>query len=166
MIYSDFVNGSGIYQILAKNENFKLPIFNQITTPVNLDNSFMFHNGNKEVCEGITDLTTAASILMVDFYNKWDNYIKTVLNSSALLGGGNSTVSKQSGTITNANQVSAYDSEEFVNDSQTTQTNNITNSTTATSISDLQELLTLYNNNEVYDIINMDIRKTLFGSVY
>lgn len=165
MIYLDFAKNKGIYQAIFDLPNVKLNIVNDVIPIDYLDNSFMFHNGHKCVVDNLKDVTDAAKIIITENYTKWQNYINGVLQADSL-SAGTITTQKTTGQNTAKNQISAYDSNDLVNDGQTTQDNTITSETKVTNLDDLNKLINLYQSKQVYDIINSDIRNVLFQNIY
>lgn len=165
MIYLDFAKTKGIYQAIFDLPNVKLNIVNDVIPVDYLDNSFMFHNGRKCVVDNLKDVTDAAKIIITENYTKWQNYINGVLQADSL-SAGTITTQKTTGQNTAKNQISAYDSNDLVNDGQTTQDNTITSETKVTNLDDLNKLINLYQSKQVYDIINSDIRNVLFQNIY
>ena len=73
---------------------------------------------------------------------------------------------KNSGGSTTTNSVSAYDTSDLIPNDSSTIDNNQTITTTTTDITGTQFIMNLYKNSSIYDIINADIRHTLFSNVY
>lgn len=165
MIYLNFAKDKGIYKAIFDLPNVKLNVTNDVITTDYLDSSFMFHNGGKIVVDNLTDIDMAAKIIVTDYYPKWLNFVDSILQGSNLTYG-TSTHQETTGNNTATNKVSAYDSNDLVNDGQTSQNNLITSDTTVTNLNDLNNLIELYQNNKVYDIINSDIRTILFHNIY
>ena len=164
MLYQDMVisEDRGIYSALfdgLKNSGFT-DLGNQYITAQKLDARFAFENNLKE-CYFKT-FQQAVDVLIGKYYNKWSNLISGVLKSN--LPNGASTVTETKSTGKNTNNVSAYDSESLVTDSGNNSEANTT--TTVTDITGTQFIMNLYKNNTVYDIINTDIRRTLFRNIY
>ena len=76
------------------------------------------------------------------------------------------TETKNSGGSTTTNNVSAYDTSDLIPNDSTKIDNNQTVTTTTTDITGTQFIMNLYKNSSIYDIINADIRHTLFSNVY
>lgn len=164
MLYQDMVisEDRGIYSALfdgLKNSGIT-DLGNQYITAQKLDARFAFENNLKE-CYFKT-FQQAVDVLIGKYYNKWSNLISGVLKSD--LPNGASTVTETKSTGKNTNNVSAYDSESLITDSGNDSEANTT--TTVTDITGTQFIMNLYKNNTVYDIINTDIRRTLFRNIY
>ena len=164
MLYQDMVisEDSGIYSALfdGLKDSGITDLGNQYITAQKLDARFAFENNLKE-CYFKT-FQQAVDVLIGKYYNKWSNLISGVLKSN--LPNGASTVTETKSTGKNTNNVSAYDSESLVTDSGNDSEANTT--TTVTDITGTQFIMNLYKNNTVYDIINTDIRRTLFRNIY
>ena len=164
MLYQDMVisEDRGIYSALfdGLKDSGITDLGNQYITAQKLDARFAFENNLKE-CYFKT-FQQAVDVLIGKYYNKWSNLISGVLKSN--LPNGASTVTETKSTGKNTNNVSAYDSESLVTDSGNDSEANTT--TTVTDITGTQFIMNLYKNNTVYDIINTDIRRTLFRNIY
>ena len=164
MLYQDMVisEDRGIYSALfdGLKDSSVTDLGNQFITAQKLDARFAFENNLKE-CYFKT-FQQAVDVLIGKYYNKWSNLISGVLKSN--LPNGASTVTETKSTGKNTNNVSAYDSESLVTDSGNNSEANTT--TTVTDITGTQFIMNLYKNNTVYDIINTDIRRTLFRNIY
>lgn len=164
MLYEDMVisEDRGIYSALfdVLKDSGITDLSNQYITAQKLDARFAFENNLKE-CYFKT-FQQAVDVLIGKYYNKWSNLISGVLKSN--LPSGASTVTETKSTGKNTNNVSAYDSESLVTDSGNDSEANTT--TTVTDITGTQFIMNLYKNNTVYDIINTDIRRTLFKNIY
>lgn len=164
MLYQDMVisEDRGIYSALfdGLKDSGITDLGNQYITTQKLDARFAFENNLKE-CYFKT-FQQAVDVLIGKYYNKWSNLISGVLKSN--LPNGASTVTETKSTGKNTNNVSVYDSESLVTDSGNDSEANTT--TTVTDITGTQFIMNLYKNNTVYDIINTDIRRTLFRNIY
>lgn len=167
MIYEDLVKqeDAGIYTLLLdKLQNSGLTIANAYVTAQRLDARFSFENNQKDCY--FDDLTKAVDVLIATYYNKWLHLVNAFENGLLSDGVSSKTVYTGSGSGENKNNISAYDSDDLVNDSSLT-TN--TKQDYTNIVYDLagQELIKdVYNNNFVYDTINSDIRHTLFSQIY
>lgn len=164
MLYQEMVisEDRGIYSALfdGLKDSGITDLGNQYITAQKLDARFAFENNLKE-CYFKT-FQQAVDVLIGKYYNKWSNLISGVLKSN--LPNGASTVTETKSKGKNTNNVSAYDSESLVTDSGNDSEANTT--TTVTDITGTQFIMNLYKNNTVYDIINTDIRRTLFRNIY
>ena len=137
---------------------------NQYVTAQKLDARLAFENNTKELL--FDNFQTACDVLLAKYYSKWVNLIKGVLKSNLPAGASTITETKNSGGNTTTNNVSAYDTSDLIPNDSTTVDNNQTITTTSTDITGTQFILNLYKNGSIYDIINEDIRHTLFSNVY
>lgn len=164
MLYQDLVMSEdrGIYTALFDNlkDSGITDLGSQYMTAQKLDARFSFENNLKE-CYFKT-FQQAVDVLVAKYYNKWTNLINGILKSD--LPSGASTITKTKSQGKNTNNVSAYDSDSLVTDSG--KDSEVTTTTTTTDITGTQFIMNLYKNNTVYDIINKDIRRTLFRNIY
>lgn len=168
MIYQDLVQSEdkGIYTALF--DSLKEPNISDLTntyiTVQQLDARFAFENNMKEVY--FTTLAMAVDVLTAKYLTKWTALISGILKNSLPNGASQYQVSSGNNTLNNTNTISAYDSDAMVNDNGSNASGSSHNETTTYDLTGQEFVLTLYNNNNVYDIINTDIRKTLFKNVY
>ena len=163
MLYQDLTikANKGIYAALLD----KLGSNNIATdtiTAQKLDTRFSFENNLKECM--FDDLDNAADVLVVRYSFKWSK-LMAAFSSSIPDGASNYTVTNSKQNVNNTNSISAYDSDDLLKDSGA---NSDATGNTNTTVYDLkgQELiLNLYSNANIYDIINTDIRKTLFRNI-
>lgn len=165
MLYDDLVaenNNSGIYTELVKafTNDKDIDLVNAIVTSKDLDNRFLFENKGKDCL--FDDLNLAVSVLKAKYYAKWKALINAFLNGKLKDGATTETISN--GTSNSTDKVSAYDSDDLIDDSGNNTTAN--NDTTTYDITGLTFVQSVYKNNFVYDTINTDIRRTLFSNVY
>ena len=137
---------------------------NQYVTAQKLDARFAFENNQKELL--FDNFQTACDVLLAKYYSKWVNLIQGVLKSNLPAGASTITETKNSGGSTTTNNVSAYDTSDLIPNDSSTIDNNQTVTTTTTDITGTQFIMNLYKNSSIYDIINEDIRHTLFSNVY
>ena len=114
-----------------------------------------------------------ADLFLIDCYLNIYGYfilksltIQGVLKSNLPAGASTITETKNGGGSTTTNNVSAYDTSDLIPNDSTTIDNNQTVTTTTTDITGTQFIMNLYKNGSIYDIINSDIRHTLFSNVY
>lgn len=163
MLYQDLTikANKGIYTALLD----KLGSNNIATdtiTAQKLDTRFSFENNLKECL--FDDLDNAANVLIARFSFKWSK-LMAAFSSNIPDGASNYTVTNSKQNVNNTNSISAYDSDDLLKDSGA---NSDAAGNTDTTVYDLkgQELiLNLYSNVNIYDIINTDIRKTLFRNI-
>lgn len=137
---------------------------NQYVTAQKLDARFAFENNQKKLL--FDNFQLACDVLLAKYYSKWVNLIQGVLKSNLPAGVSAITETKNSGGSTTTNNVSAYDTSDLIPNDSSTIDNNQTVTTTTTDITGTQFIMNLYKNGSIYDIINEDIRKTLFSNVY
>lgn len=136
---------------------------NQYVTAQKLDARFAFENNTKELL--FDNFQTACDVLLAKYYTKWVNLIEGVLKSNLPAGASTITETKNSGGNTTTNNTSAYDTSDLIPTDSTTVDNNQTITTTTTDITGTQFIMNLYKNSSIYDIINADIRHTLFSNI-
>lgn len=169
MIYSEAVannSNHGIYWELTQHKNFDLNIVNDLVTADYLDKSFYFHNGGKTIQKDNLTLSDYSDIILASYYDKWKTYINVLLDNEFKNGESSRSETTTKGTVTNTNKVSAYDSNDLIDDSAVEQNNNITATTTLTTQDSTLNMLNVYQKYSVYAMIETDIRKTLFNIVY
>lgn len=163
MLYQDLTikANKGIYAALLDKLGSN-NIATDLITAQKLDTRFSFENNLKECL--FDDLDNAADVLVVKFSSKWSK-LMAAFSSSIPDGASNYTVTNSKQNVNNTNSISAYDSDDLLKDSGA---NSDATGNTSTTVYDLkgQELiLNLYSNANIYDIINTDIRKTLFRNI-
>lgn len=169
MIYSEAVANNlnhGIYWELTQHKNFDLNIVNDLVTADYLDKGFYFHNGDKTIQKDNLTLSDYSDIILASYYDKWKTYINVLLDTEFKNGESSRSETTTKGTVTNTNKVSAYDSNDLIDDSAVEQNNNITATTTLTTQDSTLKMLNVYQKYSVYAMIETDIRKTLFNIVY
>ena len=169
MIYSEAVannSNHGIYWELTQHKNFDLNIVNDLVTADYLDKGFYFHNGDKTIQKDNLTLSDYSDIILASYYDKWKTYINVLLDTEFKNGESSRSETTTKGTVTNTNKVSAYDSNDLIDDSAVEQNNNITATTTLTTQDSTLKMLNVYQKYSVYAMIETDIRKTLFNIVY
>ena len=169
MIYSEAVANNlnhGIYWELTQHKNFDLNIVNDLVTADYLDKGFYFHNGDKTIQKDNLTLSDYSDIVLASYYDKWKTYINVLLDNEFKNGTSSRSETTTTGTVTNTNKVSAYDSNDLIDDSAVQQNNNITATTTLTTQDSTLKMLNVYQKYSVYAMIETDIRKTLFNIVY
>lgn len=156
----------GIYTALFDNlrDSGVSDLTNQYVTAQKLDARFAFENNQKELL--FDNFQLACDVLLAKYYSKWVNLIQGVLKSNLPAGASTITETKNSGGSTTTNNVSAYDTSDLIPNDSSTIDNDQTVTTTTTDITGTQFILNLYKNSSIYDIINADIRHTLFSNVY
>ena len=168
MIYQDLVakqDGAGIYTLLLdKLQNSGLKLSNAYVTAGRLDARFSFENSEKECY--FDDLTKAVDVLIATYYNKWLHLVNTFENGQLGDGASTKTVYSGSGSGENKNNVSAYDSDDLVNDSSLTSSTKQDYTNTVYDLTGQALIKDIYTNNFVYDTVNSDIRHTLFSKIY
>lgn len=169
MIYSEAVANNlnhGIYWELTQHKHFDLNIVNDLVTADYLDKGFYFHNGDKTIQKDNLTLSDYSDIILASYYDKWKTYINVLLDNEFKNGESSRSETTTKGTVTNTNKVSAYDSNDLIDDSAVEQNNNITATTTLTTQASTLNMLNVYQKYSVYAMIETDIRKTLFNIVY
>lgn len=167
MIYQDLVSQTkaGIYTLLLdKLQNSDLSITNSYITAQRLDSRFAFENNAKECY--FDDLETAVDVLIATYYSKWLHLVNAFEKSELKDGATSVTVYSGSGSGENKNNVSAYDSDDLVNDSTLTTNSKQDYTNTVYDLTGQNLIKSIYTDNFVYDTINADIRHTLFSNIY
>lgn len=166
MIYQDLVkqDDGGIYTILLDSlKNSEIELSNSYVTAQRLDARFAFENNLKECY--FNDLTKAVDVLIAKYYDKWNHLITSVLKSELPTGVSSITKTANTGGTVTTNKISAYDSNDLIPDDSSSVDNDQTITTTTTDITGTQFIMSIYKNNVIYDIINTDIRRTLFTNI-
>ena len=156
----------GIYTALFDNlrDSGVSDLSNQYVTAQKLDARFAFENNSKELL--FDNFQVACDVLLAKYYSKWVNLIQGVLKTNLPAGASTITETKNSGGSTTTNNISAYDTSDLIPNDSSTIDNNQTVTTTTTNITGTEFIMNLYKNGSIYDIINADIRHTLFSNVY
>lgn len=153
----------------------------------NLDKSFLFDNGsrcftwNNETMILDTNandfMTFATNAIATKFSDKWSKIYELYGLKNPLGTNATETFSQKTDTVgtnntdnTTTNSISAYDSDTFVNDNQSTVNGNINSNAnenveytkTTTSFQAMTQTVDLLTNQTLYDIIYSDIRSYLF----
>lgn len=163
MLYQDLTikANKGIYTALLD----KLGSNNIATdtiTAQKLDTRFSFENNLKECL--FDSLDTAADVLVVKFSSKWSK-LMAAFNAAIPDGASNYTLTNSKQNVNNTNSISAYDSNELLQDSGANSDATGDTSTTVYDLSGQELIYNLYSNINIYGIINTDIRKTLFRNI-
>lgn len=168
MLYQDLIikEDKGIYTALfdsLKDTNVD-NLGQKYVTAQKLDSRFSFENNIKDCLFDSFD--TACDVLLAKYLAKWSHLINGIEKSQTLPDGATSyTVTDSKTNGTDKQGVSAYDSDDIVTDNQNTSDTSANGTTTIYTLTGSEFLLNLYKNNGIYDIINTDIRKTLFRNV-
>lgn len=136
---------------------------NAYVTAQKLDERFAFENNNKEFL--FPNFAVACDVLISKYYYKWNTLIQGFLKSSLPAGASTVTETVNSGGQTTTNNTSAYDTNDLIPTDSTKVDNNQTVTTTTHDITGMQFIISLYKNGSIYDIINRDIRHTLFSKI-
>ena len=163
---NELAENHGIYTALFDNlrDSGVSDLTNQYVTAQKLDARFAFENNQKELL--FDNFQLACDVLLAKYYTKWVNLIQGVLKSGLPAGASTITETKNSGGSTTTNNVSAYDTSDLIPTDSSTIDNNQIVTTTTTDITGTQFIMNLYKDSSIYDIINTDIRHTLFSNVY
>lgn len=167
MIYQDLVaqTNAGIYTLLLdKLQNSDLALTNSYVTAQRLDSRFSFENSAKDCY--FDDLTNAVDVLIATYYSKWLHLVSTFEKGELKDGASSVNIYSGNGSGENSNNVSAYDSNELVNDSTLTTNSKQDYTNTVYDLKGQNLIKSIYTNNFVYDTINTDIRHTLFSNIY
>lgn len=162
MKYADYnFNGETIFTYLEKSNI--LPFSSEVVPNEEIEIAFSFLYGEREVSvksetlfieKPQKALETVAKMLGVMFKEKWK------LSYSLLEFDFSSTsVEKTDNVVTE--KISSFDSEELLNDSETTDTTTRTNSSTQQYIKNI----TMLQDRLIHDIIFNDIRNTIFKQI-
>lgn len=163
MLYQDLTikANKGIYEALLDKLGSN-NIATDLITAQKLDTRFSFENNLKECL--FDDLDNAADVLVVKYSFKWSK-LMAAFSSNIPDGASNYTVTNSKQNVNNTNSISAYDSDDLLKDSGTNSDASGNTSTTVYDLSGQELIYNLYSNNNIYDIINTDIRKTLFRNI-
>lgn len=163
MLYQDLTikANKGIYTALLDKLGSN-NIANDLITAQKLDTRFSFENNLKECL--FDDLDNAADVLIARFNFKWSK-LMSAFSSSIPDGASNYTVTNSKQNVNNTNSISAYDSDDLLKDSGASSDAAGNTDTTVYDLKGQELILNLYSNVNIYDIINTDIRKTLFRNI-
>lgn len=163
MLYQDLTikDNKGIYAALLDKLGSN-NIASDLITAQKLDTRFSFENNLKECL--FVDLDNAADVLVVKYSFKWSK-LMAAFSSTIPDGASNYTVTNSKQNVNNTSSISAYDSDDLLKDSGTNSDASGNTSTTVYDLSGQELIYNLYSNNNIYDIINTDIRKTLFRNI-
>lgn len=163
MLYQDLTikANKGIYAALLDKLGSN-NIATDLITAQKLDTRFSFENNLKECL--FDDLDNAADVLVVRFSFKWSK-LMAAFSSNIPDGASNYTVTNSKQNVNNTNSISAYDSDDLLKDSGANSDATGNTNTTVYDLSGQELILNLYSNANIYDIINTDIRKTLFRNI-
>lgn len=163
MLYQDLTikDNKGIYAALLDKLGSN-NIATDLITAQKLDTRFSFENNLKECL--FDDLDNAADVLVVKFSFKWSK-LMAAFSSNIPDGASNYTVTNSKQNVNNTSSISAYDSDDLLKDSGASSDASGNTSTTVYNLDGQELILNLYSNNNIYDIINTDIRKTLFKNI-
>lgn len=167
MIYEDLVkrDGTGIYtKLLDRLKDDAVKLTNSYVTATNLDARFSFENNQKECL--FDNLVSAVDVLIATYYGKWTKLINGLLNDNLQDGATQTTVYAGSSNNSSINSISAYDSDDLLKHSGLTADTKQGYTSSVYSLNGQMLMQNIYSNNIVYDIINADIRHTLFRQVY
>lgn len=148
-----------IYDELFKLDGFDLPIKQGPIQRADLDFKFLYENGNKEISPAIDSVKTAARIAFAKYYPKWKNISDLAMEDLTKGEKTTTTIDQNSDDKT-----SAMDSTDLL----TTGGQQVsgTTVTTTNTTQHVNILLGLYQKYNIYDIIDVDLRRLLFDSVY
>lgn len=163
MLYQDLTikDNKGIYAALLDKLGSN-NIATDLITAQKLDTRFSFENNLKECL--FDDLDNAADVLVVRYSFKWSK-LMAAFSSNIPDGASNYTVTNSKQNVNNTSSISAYDSDDLLKDSGTSSDAAGNTSTTVYNLDGQELILNLYSNANIYDIINTDIRKTLFKNI-
>lgn len=163
MIYQDLMiqDDKGIYTALLDKLGSN-NIVNDTITSQKLDARFSFENNLKECL--FDSLDVASDVLVAKYSSKW-NKLLNAYNNKLPDGATSYTLTNSKQNANNINNISAYDSSDLLPDSGSSSDSSANADETQYTLTGKQLILNLYNNVNIYDIINADIRKTLFRNV-
>lgn len=163
MLYQDLTikDNKGIYAALLDKLGSN-NIATDLITAQKLDTRFSFENNLKECL--FDDLDNAATVLVAKYSFKWSK-LMAAFSSTIPDGASNYTVTNSKQNVNNTNSISAYDSDDLLKDSGANSDATGNTSTTVYNLDGQELIFNLYSNNNIYDIINTDIRKTLFRNI-
>lgn len=163
MLYQDLTikDNKGIYAALLDKLGSN-NIATDLITAQKLDTRFSFENNLKECL--FDDLDIAADVLVVKFNSKWSK-LMAAFNAAIPDGASNYTVTNSKQNVNNTSSISAYDSDDLLKDSGASSDATGNTNTTVYNLDGQELIYNLYSNINIYDIINTDIRKTLFRNI-
>lgn len=163
MLYQDLMiqDDKGIYTALLDKLGSN-NIVNDTITAQKLDARFSFENNLKECL--FNSLDVASDVLVAKYSSKW-NKLLNAYNNKLPDGATSYTLTNSKQNANNINNISAYDSNDLLPDSGSNSDSSANADETQYTLTGKQLILNLYNNVNIYDIINADIRKTLFRNV-
>ena len=163
MLYQDLIiqDDKGIYTALLDKLGSN-NIVNDTITAQKLDSRFSFENNLKECL--FDSLDVASDVLIAKYNSKWNKLLSSY-NNKLPDGATSYTLTNSKQNANNTNNISAYDSSDMLPDSGTNSDSSANVDETQYTLKGKQLILNLYNNVNIYDIINADIRKTLFRNV-
>lgn len=164
MLYQDLIiqDGKGIYTALLDKLGSN-NIVNDIITAQKLDSRFSFENNLKECL--FHSIDAASVVLIAKYSSKWIKLLSSY-NDKLPAGATSYTLTNSKQNANNTNNISAYDSSDMLPDSGTNTDSTVNVDETHYTLTGKQLILNLYKNVNIYDIINADIRKTLFRNVH
>lgn len=163
MLYQDLIvqEDKGIYTaLLAKLGSDD--IVNNTITAQRLDARFSFENNLKECL--FDSLDNAVDVLLAKYSSKWTKLL-SAYNNKLPDGATSYTLTNSEQSANNTNNISAYDSSDMLPDSGSNSDSSVKGDDTQYTLTGKQLILNLYTKVNIYDIINTDIRKTLFRNV-
>lgn len=163
MLYQDLIiqDDKGIYTALLDKLGSN-NIVNDTITAQKLDARFSFENNLKECL--FDSLDVASDVLVAKYSFKWSKLFGA-FNTKLPDGATSYTLTNSKQNANNTNNISAYDSSDMLPDSGNSSDSSANVDETQYTLTGRQLILNLYNNVNIYDIINADIRKTLFRNV-
>lgn len=163
MLYQDLIvqDGKGIYTALLDKLGSD-DIVNNTITAQRLDARFSFENNLKECL--FDSLDNAVDVLLAKYSSKWTKLL-SAYNNKLPDGATSYTLTNSEQSANNTNNISAYDSSDMLPDSGSNSDSSVNSDDTQYTLTGKQLILNLYTKVNIYDIINTDIRKTLFRNV-
>lgn len=163
MLYQDLIvqDDKGIYTALLDKLGSD-DIVNNTITAQRLDARFSFENNLKECL--FDSLDNAVDVLLAKYSSKWTKLL-SAYNNKLPDGATSYTLTNSKQNANNTNNISAYDSSDMLPDSGSNSDSSVNSDDTQYTLTGKQLILNLYNKVNIYDIINTDIRKTLFRNV-
>lgn len=163
MLYQDLIvqDDKGIYTALLDKLGSD-DIVNNTITAQRLDARFSFENNLKECL--FDSLDNAVDVLLAKYSSKWTKLL-SAYNNKLPDGATSYTLTNSEQSANNTNNISAYDSSDMLPDSGSNSDSSVNSDDTQYTLTGKQLILNLYNKVNIYDIINTDIRKTLFRNV-
>ena len=163
MLYQDLIiqDDKGIYTALLDKLGSD-DIVNDTITAQRLDARFSFENNLKECL--FDSLDNAVDVLLAKYSSKWTKLL-SAYNNKLPDGATSYTLTNSKQNANNTNNISAYDSSDMLPDSGSNSDSSVNSDDTQYTLTGKQLILNLYTKVNIYDIINTDIRKTLFRNV-